>query len=431
MESVKRVLGFLLAVFAIISGGYALWTIPLNPVGFATVTVPLHALLGVGAGIALILNWQHWRTVMLIWVIFLIPAVAVDPSGLLTRSLIFLGFTSSSSTSSETLSPFGSAGKVVTYSAWGINFIGLVLFAWLLLAWDGIVVRLPGDPSPAVQQRAVLRAARRRGIVIFSIALLGTALATLLFWIDYSNKVNSAEASSHFTRGNAHLEKKEYDEAIKEYDEAVRLKPKHATVFNNRALAWVWKKEYDKAFKDFDEAIRLDPKDATAFANRASAWADQKEYDNAIKDYDEAIRLESWGHLFVERGSVWVHKKEYGKAIEDYDAAIVSAPEDPVTAWAYNRKAWLLATCPIEEYRDGKQAVELAKKACGLVGWKGASYFESLAAAFAENGHFDEAVKWQNKALDDAEHFKKENGEKGQQRVKMYEGKTPYRDQGD
>jgi tetratricopeptide (TPR) repeat protein len=202
-------------------------------------------------------------------------------------------------------------------------------------------------------------------------------------------------------------------------------------VFSNRALAWVGKKEFDKAFTDFDEAIRLDPKDATAFANRASAWADQKEYDNAIKDYDEAIRLESWGHLFVERGSVWVHKKEYGKAIEDYDAAIVSAPEDPVTAWAYNRKAWLLATCPIEEYRDGKQAVELAKKACGLVGWKGASYFESLAAAFAENGHFDEAVKWQNKALDDAEHFKKENGEKGQQRVKMYEGKKPYRDQGD
>ena len=70
----------------------------------------------------------------------------------------------------------------------------------------------------------MLRAARRRGIVIFSIALLGTALATLLYWGAYSNKVNSAEASLHLTRGNAHLSKREYDEAIKEYDEAIRLR---------------------------------------------------------------------------------------------------------------------------------------------------------------------------------------------------------------
>src|SRR5205823_551843 len=37
--------------------------------------------------------------------------------------------------------------------------------------------------------------------------------------------------------------------------------------------AWWAKKEHDKALADYSEAIRLDPKDADAYNNRAWLWA--------------------------------------------------------------------------------------------------------------------------------------------------------------
>jgi hypothetical protein len=65
--------------------------------------------------------------------------------------------------------------------------------------------------------------------------------------------------------------------------------------------------------------------------------------------------------------------------------------------------AWFLSQCPDPRFRDGPRAVALATRACELDGWKEPILFESLAAAYAEDGNFDKAVEWQQKALDQSQ----------------------------
>ena len=66
-----------------------------------------------------------------------------------------------------------------------------------------------------------------------------------------------------------------------------------------------------------------------------------------------------------------------------------------------NNLAWLLATCPDDNVRNGRRAVTLAEKAVELTERKNATYLDTLAAAYAEARRFDDAVRVQQEALTD------------------------------
>jgi hypothetical protein len=73
---------------------------------------------------------------------------------------------------------------------------------------------------------------------------------------------------------------------------------------------------------------------------------------------------------------------------------------DPQDLGALNNLAWLLATYPDPRLRNGTQAVALAKRACELTNDSSAAHLDTLAAAYAEAGRFDEAVDAANRARD-------------------------------
>ena len=77
--------------------------------------------------------------------------------------------------------------------------------------------------------------------------------------------------------------------------------------------------------------------------------------------------------------------------------------------------------------RDGKQAVVHATRACELTGWQYPMCISTLAAAHAEAGDFDRAVKFQKDALSFPA-FEEQVGKAGQERLQLYAQKKPYRD---
>jgi tetratricopeptide (TPR) repeat protein len=64
-----------------------------------------------------------------------------------------------------------------------------------------------------------------------------------------------------------------------------------AIAFNNRGNAYLDKRDYDRAIKDYDEAIRLDPNDDLYFGNRGDAFRITGQYERAIADYRKALSL--------------------------------------------------------------------------------------------------------------------------------------------
>jgi tetratricopeptide (TPR) repeat protein len=124
----------------------------------------------------------------------------------------------------------------------------------------------------------------------------------------------------------------------------------------------------------------------------------------------------------IDRGNAWWAKKEYDRALTEYSVALCL---DPRQADAYNNRAWLWATCPDAQHRDGKQAVASATRACDLSGWKEADHIGTLAAALAEAGDFDAAVTWQSRANEMYAYAV--DVEKGEERLRHYREKRPYR----
>src|SRR5262245_3907837 len=216
------------------------------------------------------------------------------------------------------------------------------------------------------------------------------------------------------------------ENALNDFTSLIRSNARDDAAYAHRAGVYKRKGEVDAALKDLDQAIRLNPKVPVWWNNRANAWSDKKDYDKALKDFNEAIRLDpSYANAYNDRGNCWIAKKEYAMALVDYDAAIKLAPE---SVFPLNDKAWLLATCADAKFRDGKKAMALAKAACEMTGWHDTGYIDTLAAASAEAGQFDDAVKWQQKALDDTE-YAKQFGDGAKKRLQLDQGTQPYREE--
>ncbi len=280
----------------------------------------------------------------------------------------------------------------------------------------------------------------------------------------YTREIRNApgNATAHLMRAYVRNELGDRARAIEDFNAAIALDPKDPTFRTARGLFHQESKDYSKAIADFTEAIRLDPKGALAIASRADVHNDAGELEKARDDYDRAIELEPRNPAhYSGRGTIWARLGEFERSLEDlnraieldpktgysrflrawahaslkdYDGALADYDEairlDPTDDYALRSRGWILATCPDPKYRDGKKAIESARKACELTKWNESGSLSAMAAACAEVGDFAAAVKWQTKAnalYKDGD----EQAAASQRRLKLYQEKRPYHEDED
>jgi tetratricopeptide (TPR) repeat protein len=252
------------------------------------------------------------------------------------------------------------------------------------------------------------------GVALGSQGRQGDAIAAFREAIRLNPELIDAQDTVRIERGR--------DGALAAFREAIRDLPRPVAVRPAVMVKVVNNKMAHPGGGDHQEGFPLDPQ-AAGHIERGYAWITKREFDKAIAELSEAIRLEPGCSVaYIHRAFTWSSKREYGKAIADFDKAVVL---DPQNAAAYNDRAWLRATCPVAEYRDGTKAVESAIWACALSGWKNAHPLGTLAAAYAEASDFASAVKCQTKAIKllAAELERKDFGA----RLELYQARKAYR----
>lgn len=280
-------------------------------------------------------------------------------------------------------------------------------------------------PDPRVNAHPVRGPLHWPGVALALVAYLILGVATAFTLVE-----EPKNAWGLATRGNAAFERGDFDQAIADYTKAIERDPQYALAYCNRGMARVRKGDFTQAVADCTQAVRLDPTLADAYRTRGHAHRLMNNLPQAVADCTEAIRInpkdaeafycrgETYrqqgltalalvdctraihldphlGDAYTSRGATYYDRREYVEAVRDINKAIQVNPND---AWAYNLFAWLQATCPNVFFRNGREAVEKATKACELSAWKEPLYLATLAAAHAECGEFEEAVRWQQKA---------------------------------
>lgn len=155
------------------------------------------------------------------------------------------------------------------------------------------------------------------------------------------------------------------------------------------------------ARSNIDAAIRSDPTLWVAIFWRARLSTEEHKWDLVMLDCNQVLRQDS---TFVEaavlRAAAEIGLGRYAASLRDLNDSIRLQPTRLETySLALNRRAWLRAACPDPSIRNGRAAVDDAKKACHITKWKEATKIDTLAAACAEAGDFDSAVRYEEQAM--------------------------------
>jgi tetratricopeptide (TPR) repeat protein len=211
-------------------------------------------------------------------------------------------------------------------------------------------------------------------------------------------------------------------QAIRDFDRTTELNPRFANAYFNRGEMYCELNDFAAALRDYTRALQLEPDDATALNSRGYVFFQSNKHREALRDFSAALRLDADNAAaLTNRGDVFADLGYYAEALRDYQRSIGI---DKNLSHTHQSIAWLVATCPEEQYRDPELALSAAERAVELEGRDNCRNLDTLAAAHAEAGHFDNAQRVVRQAIEIASPAE---AQVYRNRLTLYEAHRPFR----
>jgi tetratricopeptide (TPR) repeat protein len=267
-----------------------------------------------------------------------------------------------------------------------------------------------------------------RGLILLGMEKYEEALASF----DRASELAPDDALPYQQRGELYRKKGDPEKAVEQLSKALELAPNNVPTLLFRAGVYYELEQTDKALDDVEQAIRVNPGLVYPHLMRAEIYAATDRMDKAIDQLEQLLRMspgntpilnrlgsfylmagrprktiETFSQIVEQdpenfealryRGDAYLNIGQHAEAIADFERALAIEDNDESLL---NNFAWVLATSPDDEVRDGQRAIKLATKAAELTNHQTPHVLSTLGAAYAETGDFDSAKKWSQKAVE-------------------------------
>ena len=325
----------------------------------------------------------------------------------------------------------------------------------------------------------------------------------VLGMLDEASEIDPESGIPEGVKAQIFLQQERIDKAIEAATKSIDLDKRRPIAYRIRAAALVEKGDLEAALEDANRLMKLDLMDG--YQLRSQLFLQQDEYGKAIEDLqamsaadpkneglkqqlailysadlrpEESIRIYSGllrnsvvpdegdqpdavrrvmmakrANLLSSRGDANLSAGKHNKALSDYEDSLsliddllmlypgADESKPPRDAGLLNNLAWLLATSPEEDLRDGERSIELATEAAEITKFEQPHILSTVAAGYAESGDFESAIKWIKKGLKANKVASEKDGasEEGIKRqekslraeLKFYEEEKPWRERTD
>ncbi len=232
---------------------------------------------------------------------------------------------------------------------------------------------------------------------------------------------------AHYNLGRLLQQTGELTEAIGHYESCLRLKPEFAKATPDLESDLAEARTAQGAIERYEQVLRTRPDDVEAHNGLGNVLQQIGRAEEAIPHFREAARIRpNDGTAHYNLAVALEQRGKATEAIGHYEEALRLKPDFLL---ALNNLSWIRATSAVSKLRDGAEAVRLAENACQFTKHKQSALLDTLAAAYAEAGKFQEAVATAEEGIALA----KAGGKSAlvaeiQARVELYRSGKPYRE---
>ncbi|HEX4263959.1 MAG TPA: tetratricopeptide repeat protein [Verrucomicrobiae bacterium] len=200
---------------------------------------------------------------------------------------------------------------------------------------------------------------------------------------------NPLASDAHNDLGVVLARRQDVSGALEQFKAAAQTNPLNLAAHANLAQVLAAQGNFAEAKLHFRSILDAKPFDADAHIRLAQILGAEGRFREGRAHLALALAFKPTAGTRLLLAQMSYGTGAYFVAMRQFRQLVLLQPDSPQML---NSLAWVLATCPDDRLRDGPEAVRRAERACQLTGFKESPYLSTLAAAYAEAGHFSEAV---------------------------------------